>query len=504
SGYGSVANLNNAGFINSGAAAGGGLKVGGNFNNAAGATLMANLTGPQASNLNVTGSATLNGSLIVTNSAPLTGNDSFTVLTAGQGITGQFATTTLPQLAFVDTAVKYAPGSVAVSFTRNQTGFAQVGQTPNQRAVAAAINGLPANNPVYGAVLGLSAKDAPGTFERLSGDSHASLSSALIRNAETLRTQPLNRLRDSLQADSGADDRACAEIQRNAGSYGQRFSCQRNVWSEVLGSWQRQDGDGNAPDYRQRTGGVLIGGDARVGDGWRVGMALGYQDSTIWQDSRDARAKVDSYSVTLFGGKSFARPGGGAWNVMAGAGYAWQDIDTRRQLRLGGSDQELKASYSGNTAQVFGEVGYAIPVAPQASVEPFAGIAWTRQHLGGFSESGGSAALSSRGEHNDVTTTTLGVRGRIDTQIAGAPARLRATLGWRHAMGDVKPERTLAFSAGPNYTVSGTPLARNAAVVELGAEVGISKNAAIGLSYQGQYGNGNRDNAGFINVRWNF
>ncbi|MCC3262394.1 autotransporter outer membrane beta-barrel domain-containing protein, partial [Paenibacillus polymyxa] len=42
-----------------------------------------------------------------------------------------------------------------------------------------------------------------------------------------------------------------------------------------------QDGDGNAPSYRQRTGGVLAGGDIRVGDGWRVGVALGYQDSTI-------------------------------------------------------------------------------------------------------------------------------------------------------------------------------------------------------------------------------
>ncbi|MCC3262393.1 autotransporter outer membrane beta-barrel domain-containing protein, partial [Paenibacillus polymyxa] len=63
---------------------------------------------------------------------------------------------------------------------------------------------------------------------------------------------------------------------------------------------------------------VLAGGDIRVGAGWRVGVALGYQDSTIWQDSRNAKADVDSYSVTLFGGKSFVQPSGNAWNVMAG------------------------------------------------------------------------------------------------------------------------------------------------------------------------------------------
>jgi len=96
------------------------------------------------------------------------------------------------------------------------------------------------------------------------------------------------------------------------------------------------------------------------------------------------------------------------------------------------------------------------------------------------------------------------LRGNLDTQIAGAPARLRATLGWRHAMGDVDPDRTMAFGSGPAFTVAGTPIARNAAVAEVGAEVAVSKNAAIGLSYQGQFGSGSRENAGFLNVRWNF
>ncbi|WZB75686.1 autotransporter-associated beta strand repeat-containing protein [Achromobacter insuavis] len=69
---------------------------------------------------------------------PLTGNDTFTVLTADQGRQGVFASTVLPQLAFVDAAVGYDPNNVTVSFTRNQTGFGSVAQTPNQRAVAGA------------------------------------------------------------------------------------------------------------------------------------------------------------------------------------------------------------------------------------------------------------------------------------------------------------------------------------------------------------------------------
>ncbi|WP_313492282.1 autotransporter outer membrane beta-barrel domain-containing protein, partial [Achromobacter animicus] len=480
------------------------LKVSNNFSNAAGATLAVNVGPTAATNLHVAGTATLDGALQVTNTAPLTANSAYTVVTADQGVQGTFASTALPQLAFLDGAVVYDPNNVTVTFQRNDTGFETVTDTANQSAVAQALGQIDPDSPLYSSIVGLSRDEAPEAFKQLSGDSHASLSSAIVRSSESVRTLPLNHLRDSLRSEGRGQDGACGEPGRSAGGYAERFSCQRNVWTEVLGNWQSQDGDGNAPSYRQRTGGVLAGGDIRVGDGWRVGVALGYQDSTIWQDSRNAKADVDSYSVTLFGGKSFVQPSGNAWNVMAGAAYSWQDIETKRNLAIGGASQELKADYRGNTTQIFGELGYAMPVSPTATVEPFVGAAWIKQRMGGFSEDGGAAALSADSQSNDITTTTVGLRGNLDTQIAGAPARLRATLGWRHAMGDVDPDRTMAFDSGPAFTVAGTPIARNAAVAEVGAEVAVSKNAAIGLSYQGQFGSGSRENAGFLNVRWNF
>ncbi|WP_313697188.1 autotransporter-associated beta strand repeat-containing protein [Achromobacter sp.] len=503
-GNGTIAGLVNAGTVQSAPAAGGGLKVSNDFSNATGATLAVNVGPAGATNLHVAGTATLDGALRVTNTAPLTANSAYTVVTADQGVQGTFASTSLPQLAFLDGAVVYDPNNVTVTFQRNDTGFESVTESANQNAVAQALGQIDPGSPLYSSILGLSRDEAPGAFKQLSGDSHASLSSAIVRSSESVRTLPLNHLRDSLHSEGRGHDGACGEPGRSAGGYAERFSCQRNVWTEVLGNWQSQDGDGNAPSYRQRTGGVLAGGDIRVGDGWRVGVALGYQDSTIWQDSRNAKADVDSYSVTLFGGKSFVQPSGSAWNVMAGAAYSWQDIETKRNLAIGGASQELKADYRGNTTQIFGELGYSMPVSPNATVEPFVGAAWIKQRMGGFSEDGGSAALSADSQSNDITTTTVGLRGNLDTQIAGAPARLRATLGWRHAMGDVDPDRTMAFGSGPAFTVAGTPIARNAAVAELGAEVAVSKNAAIGLSYQGQFGNGSRENAGFLNVRWNF
>ena len=67
---------------------------------------------------------------------------------------------------------------------------------------------------------------------------------------------------------------------------------------------------------------------------------------------------------------------------------------------------------------------------------------------------------------------------------------MRGTLGWRHAFGDVTPSSTQAFSAGNAYTVTGVPIARNAALIEAGVDVNVARNATVGLSYNGMLASG--------------
>ncbi|ARP84706.1 hypothetical protein CAL12_23615 [Bordetella genomosp. 8] len=512
-GSGTIAGLSNAGTVNAGTA-NGPLRVAGNFQNLPSGTVQVDLTSPGASQVGVQGAATLAGTLRVADGFQYNGTNSYTVLTAAQGVQGQFANTELPQLAFIDASVRYDPNDVLVDFTRNATDFPDLAQTGNESAVAqalqegAASNANGAGSPLYNAVLGLSSADVPKAFRQLSGDSHAALVSALLNTADTARTTPMHRFNDSLDSDARAagavgQGGACVDGPQS-GEGGSFFSCRRNVWADVIGNWQHQDGDGNAPSYRQETGGIMVGGDVEVRDGWRVGAAFGYQDSDIKVDSRDARADTDNYSVTLFGGKAFPTRNGQALKVMAGTSFTWSDISTRRDVTLGSASQQLKADYSATTGQVFGEIGYSVPVTPSVTVEPFAGVAYAHQRIHGFSEDGGSAALNADSDSNDITTTTVGVRGGWSTDIAGRAAHLRAALGWRHAMGDVDPERTMAFDTGPSFTVAGTPIARDALVTELGAEVAVSKSATVGLSYRGQHGGGSQDNAGFLNVRWAF
>lgn len=67
-------------------------------------------------------------------------------------------------------------------------------------------------------------------------------------------------------------------------------------------------------------------------------------------------------------------------------------------------------------------------------------------------------------------------------------------LGWRHAFGDTTPLSTHTFAGSDAFAIAGVPIAKDAALVEAGLDVNLSKAASLGLSYQGQFGNGATQN----------
>ena len=122
----------------------------------------------------------------------------------------------------------------------------------------------------------------------------------------------------------------------------------------------------------------------------------------------------------------------------------------------------------------------------------------------GFAESGGSAGLSAPRLSNSVITSTLGVCTQSHFELSGASGVLHGMVGWRHAAGDTAPVRRMAFDGGRAFTVAGAPLIKDALQLELGAEVALTRNATMGLSYAGEYGNGSRENSGNLSLRWAF
>ena len=379
--------------------------------------------------------------------------------------------------------------------------FADLAVTGNQRSAANAVQSLPKNSSLYTRVLNLPNGAPAGVFADLSGESFGSSVSAMQNVSNNVASLPTAQLRANMNA-GFVPGPPTAQVGRGDASMLPRSNAQP-LWAQAFGNWRTMDGNGNVAKSRERDVGIFVGGDHGVGNGWRLGGAFGYTDSRITVDDRSAKSDVNSYSAIFYGGKSF-EAGSGKINFTAGLAYTWHDINSKRNINAAGQYQELKADYSASTGQVFTDVGYAIPLNDRVTLEPFFGADFSDLRTRGFSESGGDAALSGKSSTNNVGTTTLGLRAQTTFDVKDTAGRLRGMLGWRHAYGDVNPEATMSFDGSQPFTVAGNPLARDAAVMEVGVDLAMSKNATLGLAYSGQFGDGNRQNTGTVNVSWRF
>lgn len=435
--------------------------------------------------IDVTQTANLAGSVVhVGPEGNFASTREYTILTANS-VQGRFATIS-SNFAFLDPTLRYSDQNVKMLLVRKASAFAEAAQTENQRATANGLDSLPADNPLHEYILTLPAGAPPAVFDSLSGELHASVASSLRGSGTRLNSLPLSHLRTKLQTLTStlpADDQP--------------------VWVDYVGNQQTLQDDGNAAQVKQHSSGVFVGTDHAVGDGWHLGGALGYTDADLSVDDRASKADLSNYSATLFAGKSF-EAGVGQLNLLLGAAYTWHDIDTRRYASVSGTSQKLIADYSASTEQLFTELGYAIALSERVSIEPFAGLAWSDLRIDNFSESGGSASLSGQHSSDKQTASTLGVRAQTALTLGPVDGQLHATLGWQHAFDEVVAQKTMAFDGSQAFTVAGAPIARNAALVELGADIALASATTLGLNYSGQYGEGNREHAGIITLKWSY
>jgi len=240
-----------------------------------------------------------------------------------------------------------------------------------------------------------------------------------------------------------------------------------------------------------------------VGNGWRMGGALGYTNSYGTAQGLASNSDVDSYSATIYGGKAFA-VGPGKLNLTLGTAYTWHDIQTRRNANAAGVGETLKADYHASAGQVFTELGYALPLNERVTLEPFVGAGYSDLRTRSFAETGGDAALDGDAGRDKLATTTLGVHAQTTFESHGAQGLLHASAGWRHAYGDIDPQTTMAFDGSQPFTVAGAPIARDAAVLDLGVDMAVSRHTTVGVSYNGQFGAGNQLNAGMLDVKYRF
>ncbi|MNG71608.1 Extracellular serine protease precursor [compost metagenome] len=407
----------------------------------------------------------------------------YSILTADQGISGQFDSVA-PNYLFLGTGLSYQPNQVTLNVGRNDTRFASVAKTQNERAVAVAADALAAGNPVYESILSAgSAGEARQAFRQLSGQIHADIASAQVNDSRYLREALNGRLR---QAEGLA---TAPDIKSDEGG----------AWAQLLGAWDHASGDANATGYQASTYGVLLGLDSALAEDWRLGVATGYTRTSL-DGGYGSNADSDNYHLAVYGGKQF-----GELALRAGGGYTWHRFDTSRSVNYGMQSDRETAKYSARTEQVFAEAGYSVK-AGWVNLEPFANLAYINFQNNGIAEDGGAAALHGDKQHTDATVSTLGLRADTEWQASKTTSvALRSELGWQHQYGGLERGTGLRFNGGSSpFVVNSVSASRDGAVLKASAEVAVNKNATLSLGYGGLLSQNHQDNSVNAGFTWHF
>jgi len=302
------------------------LSVGGNYTQAAGGTLSIEVSPTEASQLRVSGTATLNGSLAVLFDPGTYTARRYTVLSAANGVTGRFAnvgtTTAGANLGALQSSVDYGANGVDLLLAD------ATGPTPAGPTVIA-----PTKTSIYTA-----------------------LGTAALLQAQGASSTLLGRLADPRDNAAGS----------------------RNVWAVASGSSTKVGGTGGAPGFLTHAYGFLAGAGGRLGDA-TVGAAGGYTHTTLGEDTTGASGAIDTLRVALYGAQPV-----GAVNLSATVGYG---LDFLSQKRPFGSAGTAEGDHLGHEFTAATQASLPMD-AGGLRIAPHIGLRYAYVRGSGFGESG--------------------------------------------------------------------------------------------------------------------
>ncbi|MBJ6135378.1 autotransporter domain-containing protein [Ochrobactrum sp. Q0168] len=470
----------------------------------------------------VSGKTTISGGNIdVTALDPATSyqnGQTYTILTSDGGINGAFQDT-VSKSAFITANETYDLNSVHLTIAVKNVGqtggggvgpisgppppalFETVSETRNQTATAKALDTLQQSGPpleLYNRLLMLSAVEARGAFNLLSGEAYASTKAALIEGGAVIRDAMNNRLRstESFVLPSSATLLSYGpendQIADTPGAFAATTSTSReqnyNAWIQGYGNWASIDGSGNTARLDYNTGGFVVGVDGTVFDNWRLGLLAGYSRTTFDVDGRASSGQSDNYTLGAYAGSSWKLNNGNAIAFRTGLAYTWHEIELDRSVTFPGFSDSLNSDYHASTFQAFGELAYQWG-REDAPLEAFANLAYVHHHTDGFNETGRTAVrLNFDSDTMDTAFTTIGLRASRHFLLGNISANAYGSIGWRHAYGDIETSSTNSFIGSSAFTVYGAPIAKDAALIEAGLNFDLSRSATLGVNYTGQIG----------------
>ena len=392
---------------------------------------------------------------------------SYTILQAAGGISGTFTNVT-SSAATLSPFVTYTGNAASLTLVRNDISIATLGLTPNQTSAGTAIVAAGVNSALNQGLMPQSNATIQQAFSQLSGDIHASLRSAAIEDSRMIRDTVLDHMGES------------------AGG--------TQVWGAGFGGYGSLSGNGNALGLHHDGAGFVVGADAALDGGFRLGLAGGYVTGTARTSDRTSSESGNSGHVIAYASWS-----DGTVDLKLGGDLGWGNASVSRMITF--FNQTDSNNQSQRIAQVFADAGYKF-ITDTGVIEPYAGFADISATTGGFAETGGNTALSGVSNTDSQAYSMLGARF---TFANNGPVTPRFDLGWQHAFSPVQPMQALTFqSLAQSFTVAGVPLAQDATTVQAGLDYSISPEARLSLMYDGSFASKVQNNGVRASLKWQF
>ena len=465
-----------------------------------------------ASFANVTGNATLDGTVDAVFSPGGYVSKQYTILTTTGGLGGTtfagLTNTNMPSGGSDTLSYSTNDDDVYLNLTERFTQF--TGLSGNQQGVANALaTYFNTNGGIPAAFFGLNA----GDLTQLEGED----ATGAQKGAFQLMTQFLDLMLDPTAGGgagggggaSGFADEEPANLPpdvalayarvlhkpqalsqpapASGGGLGSGFDQRWSAWGSAFGGSGTYDGSATvgsnnvtATDY-----GYAAGMDYHVTPDTVYGFALG-GGGTNWNLATSlGSGRSDSFEAGVY-----AKTHWGPAYMSGALGFANHWFTTNR-IALG---DDLTANFQGQSYAARGEVGYryGVPVTGYIiGVTPYAAVQVQDFHTPGYSETdltGGGFGLSYNAMSATDTRSELGARFDNLTVWNSMPLILRGRLAWAHDWVS-NPSLGAVFETlpGSNFTVNGAAVPQNSALTTAAAELHLTANWTAIAKFDGEF-----------------
>ncbi|CAH0128109.1 autotransporter outer membrane beta-barrel domain-containing protein [Pseudomonas brassicacearum] len=339
---------------------------------------------------------------------------------------------------------------------------------PTPAAQSSATQPVPKPNAAINALLGTNLTTAADAIDQLGGYDTADLGNATLSSVAPISTGMLSAM--SRNHPTGKNDNGQVWVQAigNSGSL-----------AKQLGNFA----------LKHSTKGLMLGTDWAVSPNWRLGI-IGSKTQTRL-DSYQFDGALDSWLVG-----AYALRQDGPLALRLGVVHGNHDGSTKRHVAFNGFRDRLKGRYDATTQQVFGQVGYNLEIA-HFDIEPYVQVGYQRYQRDAYTEKGGDAALQYDGQAQEHYSSDLGLRlARTFALDQGVRLTPRLDVGWKHLYGNVRGSSHQRLVRGGNtYIIEGVELDRDSLILQAGLDLAISPRHTLGLSYNAETGQDNRNGA---------